>query len=77
MFAEQINGGLQEVCETTYKGVPFSSLNNAARINVGIDIINTLSTHYGIYDKYSETSWTIPLRSGALMSHEVRKVVQI
>ena len=48
MFAEQINGGLQEVCETTYKGVPFSSLNNAARINVGIDIINTLSTHYGI-----------------------------
>lgn len=49
MFAEQINGGLQEVCETTYKGVPFSSLNNAARINVGIDIINTLSTHYGIH----------------------------
>lgn len=48
MFSEQINGGLQEVCETTYKGVPFSSLNNAARINVGIDIINTLSTHYGI-----------------------------
>ncbi|MDX1806777.1 MAG: AAA family ATPase [Paenisporosarcina sp.] len=48
MFAEQINGGLQEVCETTYKGVPFSSLNNAARINVGIDIINTLSTHYEI-----------------------------
>lgn len=48
MFDEQMNGGLQEVCETTYKGVPFSSLNNAARINVGIDIINTLSTHYGI-----------------------------
>ncbi|EPD52796.1 hypothetical protein HMPREF1210_01176 [Paenisporosarcina sp. HGH0030] len=48
MFAVQINGGLQEVCETTYKGVPFSSLNNAARINVGIDIINTLATHYGI-----------------------------
>ncbi|PUB12591.1 ATP-binding protein [Paenisporosarcina sp. OV554] len=48
MFAEQINGGLQEVCDTTYKGVPFSSLNNAARINTGIDIINTLSKHYGI-----------------------------
>ncbi|WP_017379767.1 AAA family ATPase [Paenisporosarcina sp. TG-14] len=48
MFSEQINGGLQEVCETTYKGIPFSSMNNAARINVGIDIINTLSTHYGI-----------------------------
>lgn len=49
LFATQVNGGLQEICETTYNGIPFSSgLNNAARINVGIDIINTLSEHYGI-----------------------------
>lgn len=49
LFAEQVNGGLQEVCETTFEGVPYSSgLNNAARINVGIDIINTLTEHYGI-----------------------------
>lgn len=48
MFAEQINGGLTEVCETLYGGVPYSSgLNNAAKINVGLDIINTLSEHYG------------------------------
>lgn len=48
LFAEQINGGLTEVCETTYKGVGYSSgLNNAAKINVGLDIINTLSEHYG------------------------------
>lgn len=47
LFDTQINGGLQEVCETTYNGVPFSSLNNAARINVGLDIINTLAEHYG------------------------------
>jgi DNA repair exonuclease SbcCD ATPase subunit len=48
MFAEQINGGLTEVCETLYDGVPYSSgLNNAAKINVGLDIINTLSEHYG------------------------------
>ncbi|OEH86224.1 hypothetical protein BHU72_11860 [Desulfuribacillus stibiiarsenatis] len=48
MFETQVNGGLQEVCETLYNGVPYSSgLNNAARINVGIDIINTLSQHYG------------------------------
>ncbi|WP_445506645.1 hypothetical protein [Niallia sp. 03190] len=47
LFETQINGGLQEVCETTYNGVPYSSgLNNAARINVGLDIINTLSEHY-------------------------------
>jgi DNA repair exonuclease SbcCD ATPase subunit len=48
LFAEQINGGLQEVCETTYKGVPYNALNNAAKINVGLDIINTLSEFYGL-----------------------------
>lgn len=49
LFSEQINGGLQECCETLYKGVPYSTgLNNGARINVGMDIINTLSEHYGL-----------------------------
>lgn len=49
LFEEQVNGGLNEVCETLYDGVPYGSgLNNAAKINVGLDIINTLSEHYGI-----------------------------
>lgn len=49
LFEEQINGGLQEICETTFEGVPYGSgLNNAARINVGLDIINTLSEFHGI-----------------------------
>ncbi|MEK3993669.1 AAA family ATPase [Psychrobacillus sp. FSL K6-2365] len=48
LFDNQINGGLNEVCETTYNGVPYSSLNNAMRINVGLDIIETLSNHFGI-----------------------------
>ncbi|MFP3390645.1 AAA family ATPase [Brevibacillus sp. SIMBA_040] len=49
LFEQQINGGLRERCDTLYKGVPYGSgLNNAARINVGLDIINTLSEHYGI-----------------------------
>ncbi|APC46462.1 nucleoside triphosphate hydrolase [Aeribacillus phage AP45] len=48
LFEQQINGGLQEVCETLYEGVPYGSgLNNAAKINVGLDIINTLSEFYG------------------------------
>lgn len=48
LFEQQINGGLKEECETMYEGVPYSSgLNNAAKINVGLDIINTLSDHYG------------------------------
>ncbi|TWK09555.1 hypothetical protein CHCC20441_2423 [Bacillus licheniformis] len=49
LFKDQINGGLEETCETLYEGVPYSSgLNNAARINVGLDIINTLNDYYGI-----------------------------
>ncbi|MHC8425130.1 hypothetical protein ACUZ22_02350 [Bacillus velezensis] len=49
LFKSQINGGLEETCETLYEGIPYSSgLNNAARINVGLDIINTLNEHYGI-----------------------------
>ena len=49
LFKTNINGGIEEICETTYLGVPFSSgLNNAAKINVGIDIINTLTEHFGI-----------------------------
>lgn len=47
LFEEQINGGLKEVCDTLFNGVPYDGgLNNAARINVGLDIINTLSEHY-------------------------------
>lgn len=42
LFEEQINGGIAECCEVTYKGVEYSDLNNAARINIGLDIINTL-----------------------------------
>lgn len=49
LFKENIKGGLEETCETTYKGVPYGAgLNNAARINIGLDIINTLSKHYGV-----------------------------
>ena len=42
LFDVQINGGIAECCETTYKGVEYSDLNNASKVNIGIDIINTL-----------------------------------
>lgn len=49
LFDIQKNGGINEVCEATYKGAAYSTnLNNAARINVGLDIINTLSSHYDV-----------------------------
>ncbi|MCG8400864.1 MAG: AAA family ATPase [Firmicutes bacterium] len=46
LFNTLVNGGIEECCETLYKGVPYSSMNNAARINVGLDVIRTLSEHY-------------------------------
>lgn len=49
LFSDQINGGLSECCEVLCGGVPYSTgLNNGARVNVGLDIIKTLSGHYGI-----------------------------
>lgn len=48
LFETQINGGILETCEATYKGVPYSDLNNAAKINAGLDVINTLSDKFDI-----------------------------
>src|SRR5690606_35424969 len=47
LFDVQVNGGVSETCETTYNGVPYNSLNHGSRLNVGLDIINTLAEHYG------------------------------
>ena len=47
LFNVLVNGSLEECCETLYDGVPWSTgMNNGRQINVGIDIINTLSKHY-------------------------------
>lgn len=48
LFETQVNGALAECCETTFNGVPYSNLNNGAKIQVGLDIIRTLQAHYGI-----------------------------
>jgi chromosome segregation ATPase len=48
LFKTQINGGIAECCDATVNGIPYNSLNNGARINAGIDVINALSTHYGV-----------------------------
>ncbi len=47
MFKKNItNEGIEECCETTFDGVPYQDLNNAAKINAGLDIIRTLSEYY-------------------------------
>ena len=47
LFEEQVNGGISEVCEATVEGVPYGSLNHGTRLNVGLDVINTLAEHFG------------------------------
>ena len=49
MFETQINGGTSETCVCTMGGVPYSDLNNAGRIQAGLDIIRTLAAHYGTF----------------------------
>lgn len=46
LFTEQINGGLADCCDVEVNGVPYTDLNSAMQINVGLDIIETLSQHY-------------------------------
>ena len=48
LFREQANGGVEDRCDVVYDGIPYINLNSAAKTNVGIDIINTLSTAYGV-----------------------------
>lgn len=48
LFREQANGGIEDRCDVVYQGVPYINVNNGAKINLGIDIINTLSRAYGV-----------------------------
>jgi exonuclease SbcC len=49
MYNYTIEGNPVETCETMYKGVPFSDLNTAGKCFAGLDIINTLSSHYNVF----------------------------
>ena len=53
LFIEQQNGGVKEDCEVMIpteggRMVPFTFANNAARINAGLEIIDALSSHWGL-----------------------------
>lgn len=48
LFDIQVNGGVNETCEALINGVPFSNANTAGQINAGLDIIDTLSKHFGV-----------------------------
>lgn len=46
LFRELVGGGIEDACDILVNGVPYDSLNHGARLNAGIDIINTLARHY-------------------------------
>lgn len=49
LFENQINSGVKSICEPIYQGISYNSdLNTGARINVGLDCINTISKHFDI-----------------------------
>ena len=48
LFTELVNGGLVDCCEPMDRnGSTFDGTNNAMKINIGMDIIDTLSVHFG------------------------------
>lgn len=49
LFRDQINGGLEDCCDVMVNGVGYNdTLNSGAKVRAGVDIINTLSRHYGV-----------------------------
>ncbi len=48
LFKDNINGGVEECCEATYKNVVYQDLNNEGKINAGLDVINCLSKYYEV-----------------------------
>lgn len=68
LFRQLVNGGVEETCETLLNGVPWPSINGAGKIQVGLDIINTLANHYGfappVFVDNAESVTNIPPTKG-------------
>jgi hypothetical protein len=48
LFNRLTNGAIEDCCEVTLKGVPYSDLNTAGTINAGLDVINVLTDKYQV-----------------------------
>jgi exonuclease SbcC len=62
LFEKQINGAIAETCVCEYKGVPYPTLNTAAKLLAGLDVLNTFSKFYNVYapvfcDNRESVSW--------------------
>jgi len=49
LFKNQINGGIEPICEAEVCGVPYNSLNHAKRIHAGLEIIDVVGDYYGFH----------------------------
>lgn len=49
LFDRQVNGGEADTCVCEYKGVPYPTLNTAAKMMAGLDVIETFSQHYNVF----------------------------
>jgi hypothetical protein len=48
MFERQVNGALNPTCIILDNGVAWNETNTANKTNIGLDLINTFSKHFGI-----------------------------
>lgn len=48
LFKYNLNGSIEDICEALYHGVPYPDMSAGQKIYCGIDVINTLSDHYGV-----------------------------
>jgi exonuclease SbcC len=48
MFERQVNGALNPTCIILDNGVAWNETNTANKTNIGLDVINTFSKHFGI-----------------------------
>lgn len=73
LFKQLVQGNLEETCETTVNGVSYDKgLNNAAKINAGLDIVRVLSEHYQIkLPAFLDNAESVvsPIDTGAQMIH--------
>ena len=49
MYNKLINGGEEPTCVPLINGVEYRDANTASKINAGIDCINAVCQHYGVY----------------------------
>ena len=68
---KQVNGTIIPTCVCTVGGVPYQDLNNAAKIQAGCDIINTISSGMGVsapvFVDNAESITTLPDMGGQVI----------